>query len=226
MKVLALVPAYNEERRVGATVKAILEVPEIDAVIVIDDGSSDSTAETARAAGAQVISLARNSGKGAALQAGIDSLPQWPDIIVLLDADLEQSASEVSLLLKPVIDAEADMTIAQFPKPAAKAGFGLVMRLANFGIRTLGGPFHAAAPLSGQRVLTAETLASVLPFASGYGVEVAMTIRALQRGMRLLEIPTTMRHAATGRDLSGMIHRGKQFMHVALALLRLALERR
>jgi len=227
MKVLALVPAYNEERRVEATVKAILEVPEIDAVIVIDDGSNDLTAEMARTAGAKVLSLARNSGKGAALQAGIESLTQWPDIIVLLDADLEQSASEVSLLLKPVIDAETDMAIARFPKPATKAGFGLVMSLANFGIRALGGgSFHADAPLSGQRVLNVETLRCVLPFASGYGVEVAMTVRALRRGMRLLEIPTTMRHAATGRNLPGMIHRGKQFVHVALALLRLALERR
>lgn len=226
MKVVALVPAYNEERRIAATVKAILEIPEINAVSVIDDGSSDSTAEAARNAGAQVISLARNSGKGAALQAGIDSLSQWPDILVLLDADLEQSASQVSLLLKPVVDGEADMTIAQFPKPATKAGFGFVMRLANFGIRSLGGPFHANAPLSGQRVINAEALRCVLPFASGYGVEVALTIRALRQGMRLLEVPTTMRHAATGRDISGIIHRGRQFLHVALALLRLAFERR
>jgi len=226
MNVVALVPAYNEEQRISATVRAILEIPGIDAVTVIDDGSSDSTAEIAENAGARVISLARNSGKGAALQAGIDSLSQWPDILMLLDADLEQSASQASLLLKPVVDGEADMTIAQFPKPAKKAGFGLVMRLANFGIRHLGGSFHANAPLSGQRAINTEALRYVLPFASGYGVEVALTVRALRGGMRLLEVPTTMHHAATGRDISGIIHRGRQFLHVTLALLRLAFERR
>ncbi|MCL2819182.1 MAG: glycosyltransferase family 2 protein, partial [Actinomycetia bacterium] len=78
--------------------------------------------------------------------------------------------------------------------------------------------FVSQAPLSGQRALTRECLDTVLPFASGYGAEVVLTIRALQAGFRVLEVPTTMHHAATGRDLAGFIHRGKQFVDVWIAL--------
>jgi hypothetical protein len=66
----------------------------------------------------------------------------------------------------------------------------------------------------------------VTPFAFGYGVEVALTVRALRSGLRVLEVQTTMSHDATGRDAVGFAHRGRQFLHVARALARLALERR
>ncbi|MDP2300742.1 MAG: hypothetical protein Q8M55_08535, partial [Actinomycetota bacterium] len=56
-------------------------------------------------------------------------------------------------------------------------------------------------------------------------VEVALTVRVSRAGGRVLEVPTTMRHAATGRDLAGFLHRGRQFVAVAVSLARLALER-
>jgi alpha-D-ribose 1-methylphosphonate 5-triphosphate diphosphatase PhnM len=112
------------------------------------------------------------------------------------------------------------MAIATFP-PAAKAGFGLVKDMAARAIHRADPEFQASAPLSGQRALTRACLDETLPFASGYGAEVAMTIRALQAGLRVVEVPTTMSHAATGRDLAGFIHRGRQFVHVWLALMRL-----
>jgi len=65
----------------------------------------------------------------------------------------------------------------------------------------------------------------VRPFSSGYGAEVGITVRALRGGMKLVEVPTTMAHAATGRDIAGFAHRGRQFVHVASALARLALRR-
>ncbi len=96
------------------------------------------------------------------------------------------------------------------------------MNLARWGIARYGGAFDATAPLSGQRALTRECLATVRPFMAGYGVEVGLTIRALRAGFRLTEVPTTMAHAATGRDVAGFVHRGKQFVHVAIALMRLS----
>jgi len=64
-----------------------------------------------------------------------------------------------------------------------------------------------------------EVLDVVAPFASGYGVEVAMTIKAARSGFRIQEVPTTMHHRVTGRDLSGFLHRGRQFKDVLLALI-------
>ena len=224
MRIVALVPAYNEAARIGATVAAIRTVAGIADVIVIDDGSDDETAHLAAEAGATVIRLERNRGKGGALEAGILSAGD-PDLTLLLDADLGETAAQAERLLAPVRTGEADMAIARFPRPAGKAGFGLVKGLARWGIRTLGGPFDAHAPLSGQRALDRAAVGACRPFESGYGVEVALTVRALRAGLRVVEVETTMMHAATGRDVAGFVHRGRQFAHVAATLLRLTVKR-
>jgi len=225
MSITALVPAHNEATRIADTVRAIGRVEGIDAVMVIDDGSTDATADVARAAGAEVLRLDSNVGKGAALDAGLARVSPETRIVVLLDGDLGDSAGQAGVLLTPVLNGTADMSIAMFPRPANKAGFGLVMRLARFGIRRLGGPFEANAPLSGQRALSRKAVEVCTPFAFGYGVEVALTVRALRAGLVIVEVPTTMTHAATGRDIKGFTHRGRQFLHVLGALARLAVER-
>jgi glycosyltransferase involved in cell wall biosynthesis len=192
--------------------------------VVVDDGSEDDTALHAEDAGAKVIRMTANAGKGAALEAGAKRVAN-ADIILLLDGDLGPTASQAALLLAPVLAGEADMTVASFPPPSSKAGFGLVKSIARFGIRHLGGAFTATAPLSGQRALTRACLATVRPFSAGYGVEVGLTIRALRAGFTVLEVPTTMSHDSTGRDMAGFVHRGRQFFHVAAALIRLSFER-
>jgi glycosyltransferase involved in cell wall biosynthesis len=221
MRIVAIIPAHNEAQRIESTVRAVHAVKDIDEVIVVDDGSTDDTAQRARHAGATTLRLERNAGKGAALQSGLDRVPD-ADIVVLLDADLADSASQAGALLVPVLDGRADMSIAGFPRPAAQAGFGLVKGLARCGIRRLGGDFDAQAPLSGQRALNRRAIETSTPFARGYGVEVSLSVLALRAGLTLVEVPTTMHHAATGRDVSGFLHRGRQFVDVARALLRLA----
>lgn len=221
---VALIAAYNESARIARTVSSLVSTGAFDAIIVVDDGSSDATAELARNAGAVVIELGSNRGKGAALNEGVLHVGD-ATIVALLDADLAESAAEAVSLVGPIREGVADMTIATFPKPAGKAGFGLVMSLARWAITRFGGPFDAKAPLSGQRVMTRACLDGSLPFADGYGVEVALTIRALRNGCRIQEIPTTMFHAATGRDLAGFVHRGRQFIDVLATVLRFALGR-
>ena len=207
--------------------KAALAIPHVVRVLVVDDASSDDTADRAASAGADILRLERNVGKGAALQAGLERTRLGRDAVLLLDGDLGETASQGALLLGPVLAGGADMTIARFPKPANKAGFGLVMRLARWGIRRYGRvDFLATAPLSGQRALSPHAVDAVMPFASGYGVEVAMTSHALRAGLRVLEVDTTMAHAATGRDIAGFVHRGRQFADVASALLALRRELR
>jgi len=214
-----LIPAYNEQDRIADTVHAVLSIECVDRVIVIDDGSQDYTAHVAEQAGAKAVRNARNVGKGGALNEAARR-SEDADIILLLDGDLGKSAAQAITLLEPVIANEADMTIATFPA-AGKAGFGLVKDLATKAIVRTGAGFFPTAPLSGQRALTRECLDAILPFASGYGAEVTLTVRALRAGFRLLEVETTMTHAATGRDLSGFIHRGKQYIDVWWAIRKL-----
>ncbi|MGB9791175.1 MAG: glycosyltransferase family 2 protein [Thermacetogeniaceae bacterium] len=217
-----LIPAYNEESSITATVRAVWKVEMVRQVVVVDDGSLDSTAERAADAGATVIRLPTNKGKGNALNVGIPHLNE--PIIALLDADLGESASQLEVLARPVVDGVADMAIASFPRVKKGGGFGLVKGLARGGIYLLTG-LWLQAPLSGQRVLRREVLAAVFPFAEGYGVEVAMTVKAARAGFRILEVPTTMSHRVTGRNWAGFKHRGKQFWHVLLTLLKVVSER-
>jgi glycosyltransferase involved in cell wall biosynthesis len=225
MRVAVLIPAHNEESRVAATVRAAIAIPGVARCVVVDDGSTDATARLAETAGAEVVRLPENLGKGAALEAGADAVAD-ADGMLLLDADLAETAEQGALLLAPVLAGDADMAIAAFPPIQGKAGFGLVKNLARWGIRALGEKrFEASAPLSGQRAMTRACLAAVRPFSSGYGAEVGITVRALRAGMRVVEVPTTMAHAATGRDVAGFAHRGRQFVDVAAALAKLALQR-
>ncbi|MCL2332768.1 MAG: glycosyltransferase [Actinomycetia bacterium] len=237
--VVALIPARDEAERITATVCATLHIPGVTRVIVADDNSEDDTARLAEDAGAKVLRLRNRltgasnpevpedkpliniaAGKGAALEYAA-KFAEDADVVLLLDGDLGLSAAEAEKLLAPVLAGKADMAIAAFPRPAGKAGFGLVKGLARAGIAHLGGGWQASAPLSGQRAIRRDCLDRIRPFAHGYGVEVALSVRALRAGMRLLEVETTMTHAATGRDLRGFWHRGKQFFNVLNALAKL-----
>lgn len=218
-KVTAIVPAYNEAEFIFDTVMALVRTPAVTEVLVVDDASTDNTAVMAAQAGARVMTLEKNAGKGAALNTGVQSTTA--DIYLLLDGDLGTSASDAGLLLEPVLMGWADMTVAQFPPPRRKGGFGLVKGLARWGIRAYTGQVMKS-PLSGQRAMTRKVLDSVYPFASGYGVEVGMTIKAARLGYRVLEVPVQMTHAETGRDLKGFRHRGRQFWHITRTLLRVA----
>ncbi|MDH7576242.1 MAG: glycosyltransferase family 2 protein [Bacillota bacterium] len=212
-----LIPAYNEGKVIDKTVSATWQVKGVRQVLVIDDGSQDDTAARAAAAGAEVLRLPLNVGKGGALNQGVPRLTQ--PVVALLDGDLGESARELEKLAGPVLEERADLTIASFPPAPGVGGFGIVKGLARAGIYLMTG-LKLSAPLSGQRVMKKAVLEAVFPFAGGYGVEVAMTVEAARRGFRIMEVPTSMRHRFTGRNWAGFCHRGKQFWHVFWALLK------
>jgi glycosyltransferase involved in cell wall biosynthesis len=227
VRAIVLMPAHTEEDRIAASVEAARAIPGVESVVVIDDGSSDATAKRARDAGARVVHLPRNVGKGAALNAGLDAVRDDADVLLLLDADLGDTAAAGGRLLAPIAAGDADMAVGLLERPARSGGFGLVMGLARAGIARLGsGAFRPEAPISGQRALSKAAWTVVTPFAGGYGAEVALTIRALRAGLRVTEVPVAMRHAATGRDPAGFVHRGRQLLDIARTLAALWLEQR
>ncbi len=218
----ALLPAYNEAERIGTTltaVRAIATEAQIGEIIVVDDGSSDATAAQAEAAGADIVYRQEHRGKGAALQAAFDL--SRGEVVLLLDADLGETAAEAVRLVTPVASGTADMIIATFPVvPGKGGGFGMVVKLARWGIHKLTGQ-TMLAPLSGQRAARREVIEAAGGFAAGWGAEIGLTVAALRAGFRVLEIPTTMRHRVTGRDTAGILHRAGQFLGAARVLLGL-----
>jgi glycosyltransferase involved in cell wall biosynthesis len=222
--VVCIVPARDEADRVAGTVKALYEIPMVDRVVVADDGSTDGTAAAAMAAGATVLSSARGVGKGGALEAALSRVPV-PDIYLLVDADVGETAAEAERLVQAVAEDHADLAIGRLPRPEV-GGFGLVKRMAACLIRR-GCGFEATEPLSGQRAIRAQALHACRPLARGFGVETAMTIDAVRRGFRVVELDVAMRHRPTGRDVRGFVHRGRQGMQILMAgLVRLVDRRR
>lgn len=110
-KILAVIPAYNEAQRIAQVVADAL--PLVDVVIVVDDGSTDSTAAVARTAGARVIQHSDNSGPGAATMTGLLAARLLgADIAVTLDADGQHDPKDIPLLLAPVLAGTADIVFA------------------------------------------------------------------------------------------------------------------
>ena len=225
--VLALVPAKDEADRVGATVRALRQLPGVAEVLVVSDGSTDATAARALEAGAHCLDLPRNLGKGGALNAGLaalmgrvaERLSPEPAALLLADADLADTAARLDRLLTPVLAGEADLAIADLPAQQGAGGFGAAMGLARRGMARATGR-TMAEPLSGQRAIRWEALPALLPFAPGFGVEVAMTIDALHAGLRVIEVEVDLHHNATGKDLAGILHRARQARAITRELTR------
>ncbi|HZK44530.1 MAG TPA: glycosyltransferase family 2 protein [Syntrophomonadaceae bacterium] len=217
MKTITIViPAFNEGTRIVKTLQAVQEIAGINKIIVVNDGSTDNTAEIVKELNIDIINLKTNVGKGGAMNASLSYIDT--DIVVFLDADLGSSANEAIKIIKPVAEGEADLCIAAFPPAQRKGGFGLVKGTAAKAIKRAGA-MEVNAPLSGQRAMTKEVLMAVTPFSQAYGVELSMTITALRKGFRVIEVPTNMQHNETGRNLSGFIHRGKQFLDVLKVII-------
>ena len=193
--VLVLVAAYNEAERVGATVAALRKLPGVAEVLVVSDGSTDATAARALEAGAHCLDLPRNFGKGDALNAGLaalmervaEGLTPEPGVLLLADADLQDTAVRLDALLAPVLAGQADVAVADLPAQEGAGGFGLAMGLARWGMQRASGR-RMREPLSGQRALRWSALPELIPFAPGFGVEVAMTMDALRAGLRVVEV--------------------------------------
>lgn len=172
MKVIAIIPAYNEEKTIADVLNVLKDIEVINRIVVVSDGSTDGTVEVARGFDVQVIELEENMGKGGAMKAGFDSTDA--EIVLFLDADLiGLTASHVHSLLMPVMTGEADMTLGIF------GGGRMVTDLAQ----------KVAPYLSGQRAVRRSLLEEISGMdIARFGVEVALTRQIEAKGTRVKEV--------------------------------------
>lgn len=210
-----IIPAYNEEERIGTTLRSLVQSGSwFDELIVVDDGSNDKTHSIAEQWTKQVMRIEQNQGKGFALQMG--SSMAKGDILLFLDADLEETAAFGKQLLPPLEQNKVEMTVAILP-PTRKSGFGLVKRLARWGIYRETGVF-LEAPLSGQRAIRRNIYQACSPGDQGFGFEVGLTVELLKAGYSIEEVEIPFCHRETGKNISGFMHRFRQGVAVSQAL--------
>lgn len=215
--VTAIIPAFNEEENIEATINAIKRIEFIDEIIVVDDGSSDNTFKLAGSIeGVKCIRHDTNKGKGKAIE---KSLPLVTNkFVILIDADLRESAAELEKLVCNTKINSKSMLVAVYPKPLIKGGFGFVKGLSRKGLYLLTSKTLESS-LSGQRLMNTEFLRSIkLP--DGFGLEFKISLEALRRNIEIVEIPVNIRHRETGRSLEGFLHRGRQLASILNVLMR------
>ena len=211
---IAIVAARNEGDRISATLRSLRAASPGIGLWVADDASSDDTRTEAMAAGATVIGRNRPDaalGKGGNMTAAATAALEGLDprtTVLLCDGDLSDTAGRLVPLLETVEAGECDLAVAAFERRVG-GGLGLAKGYARDAIRRLCG-LETTAPISGQRAMSAEVLADVLPFAPRYGMEIGMTVDAVRAGYRVQEIELDLAHRSTGKTLRGFIHRGRQ----------------
>lgn len=174
MKIIALIPAYNEEKTIAEIIHTLNNEPLIEKTVVVDDGSVDNTASVARRAGAMVVKMPENMGKGAAIQRGMESVEC--EILLLLDGDLiGLNSDHIQKLLQPLIDDQADMVVGVFNE-----GRGLT-DLAQF----------VTPNLSGQRAIKVDILKNLKSLEKeGFGVEILLNKYVKKHGcLKFVNLP-------------------------------------
>lgn len=210
MRVAVVIPALDEERSVARVVSEIPRAGDgfaVSEIVVVDNGSSDATAEAARGAGARVVSEPRR-GYGRACLAGIAALDGAPpDVVVFLDADASDDPSEMPLLVAP-IRAGDDFVVGSRVLGAAEPGalapqarYG--NRLACFLLRVFyGARFTDLGPF---RAIRYGALRALGMRDTNYGWTVEMQLRAARAGLRSSEVPVSYRRRVGRSKITGTV---------------------
>jgi glycosyltransferase involved in cell wall biosynthesis len=192
--VSVVIPALNEEDPIAQVVREVMATKIPREIIVVDNGSTDQTAERARIAGARVISAVR--GYGRACAAGVAAVSGQCEMIVFLDGDGSDVPEFMPALVEPIINGTHDFVIGSRTRGKREPGSMNAQQifagyLAGFLIRALYGvPYTDMSPF---RVIRREALEKLTMREETYGWNLEMQMKAARAGLRILEIPVDHR---------------------------------
>jgi glycosyltransferase involved in cell wall biosynthesis len=185
-----LIPAYNEETTIGEVLERIAALGLDAQVVVVDDGSTDRTADVAESHGAIVIRQA-NAGKGAAIRAAIAVIDG--DIAVIQDADMEYDPAEVPELIEPIVRGVADVVYGSRLRGGKPQRAYLFWHLVGNRFLSLLTAVLYNTTLSdmetGYKAFRAEVLRSLDLHENRFGIEPEITAKICTRKLRIYELP-------------------------------------
>lgn len=216
MKVCALIPAYNEEATVADVVRgAAAHVAE---VLVVDDGSTDGTGAAATAAGATVMRLDRNGGKGTAIRAGLSHvLASDATHVLFMDGDLQHRPDEVPALIKEAEATGAAMVIGErvFVRAEMPTSRYFANIIGSWALATLMG-VDLKDTQSGFRLVRTDVLKQLSLEATGYEFETELVVKLARRGAHIARVPV---QAVYGNETSKIRPVRDTTRNIALALV-------
>lgn len=212
--VSVVIPAHNEAPTIADVVRGCARhTPGLAEVLVVDDGSTDATAEAAAAAGARVVRLERNSGKGVAIQRGVAAARG--EILVFIDADGQDDPSEIAGLLaafRPEVDLVLGSRFLGHFRP------GSITRLNYLGTRFIRASVNVlfrsrvTDPLAGFRAVRANAFEHIELRARGYDIEVDLLLRVMAAGGQVAEAPAERSQRPYGQSGLSSFRDGSRIM--------------
>ncbi|MGE5207823.1 MAG: glycosyltransferase family 2 protein [Alphaproteobacteria bacterium] len=199
--VCVVIPALNEEEPIAGVVRECISTGVLHEVIVVDNGSSDRTADRAREAGARVVTAPR--GYGRACAAGVRALSPECEIVVFLDGDGSDVPAFIRQLVDPIVRGTHDFVIGSrtrgqrqpgsmnFQQIVSGRAAGLILRLL-YGVR-----YTDMCPF---RAVRRDALEKLEMCEETYGWNLEMQMKAARAGLRILEIPVNHRRRAGGES--------------------------
>jgi glycosyltransferase involved in cell wall biosynthesis len=187
-----LIPALNEEQTIADVVHAFRDACPHARIIVFDNASTDNTVRRARAVGAEVWHEPRR-GKGNVVQAMFRSIDA--DAYVMVDGDATYPADRIHDLVRPILNGSADMVIGSRLHRSTDSEFRILNRLGNVFYATLLRRLFGCRItdlLSGYRAFSRRLVKTLPLLGGGFETEAEMTIKAVHRGFRVVEVPVTL----------------------------------
>jgi len=219
--IAVLIPCYDEEATIADVIRQFrAHLPDAE-IYVFDNNSSDRTVEQASQAGAKVFHE-RRQGKGHVVQSMFRKVNA--DIYVMVDADGTYPAHDVEALIEPIRQGEADMVIGSRLHKMATSQFRPLNRLGNLIFRVLLNVIfgvHLTDLLSGYRVFSRRLVRGLPLFGRGFETEAEMTIKAIERGYTIVELPVNLSDRPAGSHSKiRLVHDGLLILRTILTLFR------
>jgi glycosyltransferase involved in cell wall biosynthesis len=215
-KVIAAIPCYNEEQFIGGVVRKTSQY--VDQVVVVDDGSSDRTAEVAEAAGAMVVRHDVNRGPGGAYKTCLEvARGNGAEVLITLDGDEQHNPDELPGLLQPLLSDEADLVIGSrfiedYDVPRyRKFGIDVITFLYNVGSKV-----KVIDAQSCYRGYNKKALEKLHITEDGFGFSVELLVQARRNGLRIVEVPISCIYHEASHSMNPVLHG----VGVALMVLR------
>lgn len=221
LRIAVVIPCFNEELTIAQVVREFRHELPAAKIYVFDNNSTDRTAQLAREAGATVI-MERRQGKGFVIQSMFRRIDA--DVYITVDGDGQLPSATVHTLLAPILNDEADMVVGSRLTPQSRAEFKRVNRIGNrliLAILNLFFRIRLTDILSGYRAFNRRFIKSIPLFGGGFEIETELTIKAIVRGYRIVEVPIDMGQRPPGSVSKVNLWRdGLTILYTILALFR------